>query len=81
MLIDVHEALLDPVFFASQCGQKSSVTPSRTALSVVDVTDRRLTCLGAAVKFSKKNNLLGVFVDAAVLVSLGNNVAVGWLRS
>jgi len=53
------------------------VTPSRTALSVVDVTDRRLTCLGAAVKFSKKNNLLGVFVDAAVLVSLGNNVAVG----
>ena len=80
-MIDIHEALLDPVFFASQCGQKGSVTPSRTALSVADVTDRRLTCLGAAVKFAKKNNLLGVFVDAAVLVSWADDVAVDWLCS
>jgi len=59
-----------PVFFASQCGQKGSITPSRTVLSTEDVADRRLTCLGAAVKFSKKNNLLGVFIDAAVLVQV-----------
>jgi len=59
-----------PVFFASQCGQKGSITPSRTALSIEDVTDRRLTCLGATVKFSKMNNLLGIFVDAAALVQV-----------
>jgi len=59
-----------PVFFASQCGQKGHITPSRTALSSEDATDRRLTCLGAAVTFSKKNNLLGVFIDAAVLVQV-----------
>jgi len=59
-----------PVFFASQCGQKCSVTPSCTALGIEDVTDRRLSCLGAAVKFSKMNNLLGVFIDAAVLVEV-----------
>jgi CDK inhibitor PHO81 len=63
------KSLLDPVFFASQCGQKGSVTPSRTTLSIEDARDRRLTCLGAAVNFSKKNNLLGVFIDAAVLVT------------
>lgn len=76
MLTNIYKTFLDPVFFASQCGQKGSITPSRTALSVEHVTDRRLTCLGAAVKFSKKNNLLGVFVDAAVLVSLANDVTV-----
>lgn len=37
-------------------------------MSFEDATDHRLTCLGAAVTFSKKNNLLGVFIDAAVLV-------------
>jgi CDK inhibitor PHO81 len=66
-MIGIHKAL-DPVFFASQCGQRGSVAPSNTALNVDDVSDRRLSCLGAAVKFAKKNNLLGIFIDAAVLV-------------
>lgn len=61
---------LDPVFFASRCGQKLSPVPSRTALSVEDVADPRLSSLCAAVEFSKMNNLVGVFLDAHALVSL-----------
>jgi hypothetical protein len=41
-------------------------------LGIEDATDGRLACLGAAVNFSKKNNLLGVFIDAATLVSSDN---------
>ena len=43
------------------------------------MTDHRLTCLGAAVRFAKKNNLLGIFVDAAALVSFGNVISVGFV--
>lgn len=59
---------IDPVFFGSQCGEKSPFVPSPTALSIADVTDRRLFSLDAAVEFAKENNLLGVLLNAEALV-------------
>jgi CDK inhibitor PHO81 len=56
------------VFFASQCGKKGDYSHSRTALGIEDENDRRLFSLGAAVEFARANNLLGVFVDADLLV-------------
>lgn len=58
----------DPVFFASQCGAKSRLPLSPTALTAGDASDQRLSSLHAAVEFAKTNNLLGVFLDADVLV-------------
>lgn len=68
--IEMSKKRTDPVFFGSQCGEKSPSIPSTTALSVVDVTDRRLFSLDAAVGFAKENNLLGVLLDAEALVCL-----------
>jgi hypothetical protein len=36
---------------------------------VDEESDDRLRSLGAAVEFAKDNNLLGIFVDAELLVS------------
>ena len=60
----------DPVFFAAQCGEVNRSSPSDTALSTKDTNDRRLSSLSAAVEFAKDNNLLGIFVDADLLVSV-----------
>ncbi|KAH9947260.1 cyclin-dependent protein kinase inhibitor [Amylocystis lapponica] len=59
-----------PVFFASQCGERSSAPPSATALSMDDVHDHRLSSLDSAVEFSKLNNLLGVLLDARLLTQV-----------
>jgi len=59
-----------PVFFGSQCGEKSPFVPSPTALSIADVTDRRLFSLDAAVEFAKENNLLGVLLNAEALIQV-----------
>ena len=59
----------DPVFLASLCGEPSVARPSATALGTDDVYDYRFASLGAAVEFAKQNNLLGVLLDAGLLVS------------
>lgn len=60
---------IDPVFFASQCGATyRPVSFSATALSAEDAADLRLLSLHAAVDFAKTNNLLGLFLDAGLLV-------------
>lgn len=58
----------DPVFLASQCGEVHRAPPSATALSTDDAHDHRLWSLDAAVEFAKVNNLLGVLLDAGLLV-------------
>ena len=63
------------MFLASQCGEASRAPPSPTALDIGDAHDHRLWSLGAAVEFSKMNNLLGVFLDAGLLVSLFPSLA------
>ena len=60
--------IADPVFLASQCGESSRAPPSATALSTDDAYDYRLWSLDAAVEFAKMNNLLGVLLDAGLLV-------------
>ena len=60
----------DPVFFASLCGQAGVKPPRETALTVQDAHDYRLSSLGAAVEWCKLNNLLGLLLDAELLVSL-----------
>ncbi|KAH9843881.1 cyclin-dependent protein kinase inhibitor [Rhodofomes roseus] len=57
-----------PVFLATQCGEQSRGLPSATALGVDDVRDYRFTSLDSAVDFAKANNLLGVLLDAGLLV-------------
>jgi len=61
--------LPDPVFFASLCGRENAVNPSPTVLAHTEVGDERLLSLESAVRFSKANNLLGVIVEADILVS------------
>ncbi|KAG6866498.1 hypothetical protein C0991_003042 [Blastosporella zonata] len=58
-----------PVFFVSRCGKNSPSLPSPTALGTEEENDPRLSSIGAAVEFSKINNLLGVLVDADLLAS------------
>lgn len=60
----------DPVFLASLCGESAHQRPSATALGTDDVYDYRFASLGAAVEFAKQNNLLGVLLDASLLVCL-----------
>ena len=69
--------IADPVFLASQCGESSRAPPSATALSTDDAYDYRLWSLDAAVEFAKMNNLLGVLLDAGLLVSGGFVVCLG----
>jgi len=57
-----------PVFFGTPCGKRGPNFPSPTSMSISDEYDRRSSSLGAAVEFSKNNNLLGVFVNADLLV-------------
>ncbi|KAG6831882.1 hypothetical protein H0H92_006999 [Tricholoma furcatifolium] len=61
----------DPVFFVSRCGKNSASTPlSSTALDAEEENDPRLSSTGAAVEFARVNNLLGVLVDAHLLVQV-----------
>ncbi|GLB33490.1 putative cyclin-dependent protein kinase inhibitor [Lyophyllum shimeji] len=59
-----------PVFFVTPCGKNSTYTPSATALGAEEGNDPRLSNIGAAVEFARINNLLGVFVDADLLVQV-----------
>ncbi|KAF8076069.1 cyclin-dependent protein kinase inhibitor [Lyophyllum atratum] len=59
-----------PVFFISRCGKNSAYTPSAAALDAEEENDPRLSSIGAAVEFARINNLLGVFVDADLLVQV-----------
>ncbi|KAF4574677.1 ubiquitin-protein ligase peroxin 12 [Pleurotus pulmonarius] len=56
------------VFFSSTCGRKLDHSPSLTVLNPDDDNDRRLASLSAAVDFARTNNLLGIWVDANLLV-------------
>lgn len=47
---------------------RSAYTPSPAALTLGDVDDRRLSSVSAAIDWAKMNNLLGVFLDADLLV-------------
>lgn len=60
----------DPVFLLSECGIRSRYPPCPTALGPADVDDRRLSSISAAIDWAKTNNLLGVFLDADLLVRL-----------
>ena len=61
---------VDPVFLESECGVRSAYVPSPTALGPDDVDDRRLSSISASVDWAKANNLLGIFMDADLLVRL-----------
>lgn len=64
-----HHPLLDPVLFASSCGEVGANPPSTTAAISNEATlDLRLASISAAVEFSKNNNLLGVLLDTYLLV-------------
>lgn len=58
-----------PVFFASRCGGGPTTpdTTSKTALGSAG-DDQRTRSIGAAVEFAKSNNLLGIFIDAELLI-------------
>lgn len=53
----------DPVFYASSCGKTAELVGGGGRDE-----DDRAASLGVAVEFASSNNLLGVFVDAALLV-------------
>lgn len=55
--------VLDPVFFRSHCGRPSIGQET-------GITDQRVSNVGSAVEFAKGNNLLGIFIDAELLVSI-----------
>ena len=61
---------LDPVLFASSCGEVGASPPSTTTTTPRNEAahDLRLSSISAAVEFSKNNNLLGVFLDTYLLV-------------
>ncbi|KAJ4472187.1 cyclin-dependent protein kinase inhibitor [Lentinula aciculospora] len=56
------------VFLASHCGRNINRLPRPIEFDSGDTQDRRLSSLGATVEFARMNNLLGVFVDATLLV-------------
>ncbi|KAJ6567179.1 cyclin-dependent protein kinase inhibitor [Mycena vulgaris] len=58
-----------PVFFASQCGKKLGL-PNHLSFIGEDVEDWRTRSVGAAVEFARANNLLGIFVDAGLLMQV-----------
>ncbi|KAJ7179427.1 cyclin-dependent protein kinase inhibitor [Mycena filopes] len=57
-----------PVFFASQCGNKQSRLNCPSFVG--EDEDWRTTSVGAAVEFARANNLLGIFVDANLLMQV-----------
>ncbi|KAF9263664.1 hypothetical protein L218DRAFT_959194 [Marasmius fiardii PR-910] len=59
-----------PVFLTSHCGKMSNSFSKHIAFDGGDPSDLRLASLGAAVEFSRMNNLLGVFVDANLLLQV-----------
>lgn len=60
------------VFFASYCGLSRSNPEGRMVAANRVEDDRRCTSIREAVKFAKANNLLGVMLDATILVRLSS---------
>ncbi|KAG6850051.1 hypothetical protein H0H93_001867 [Arthromyces matolae] len=58
------------ISFASFSPDKTSSVPSPTALGAEEENDPRLSSIGTAVEFARTNNLLGVLVDAELLVQV-----------
>lgn len=68
-----------PVFFASQCG-KNGISGHSSHLAAGSAgDDQRTLSIGSAVEFAKSNNLLGVFIDADLLIRVPS--AVDGIRS
>ena len=65
-----HWLRADPVFLGSACGALGTSAPSETALGPDDVDDRRLSSISASVDWARSNNILGIFMDADLLVRL-----------
>lgn len=59
---------IDPVFLSSRCSKNNLHLPTCSYQMVDENHDDRLRSVSAAVEFTKDNNLLGVFVDAELLV-------------
>ncbi|KAI5479290.1 CDK inhibitor PHO81 [Pseudohyphozyma bogoriensis] len=58
------------VFFASYCGLSRSSPEGRMVPANRVEDDRRCTSIREAVKFAKANNLLGIMLDATILVQV-----------
>ncbi len=58
------------VFFASYCGLSRSSPEGRMVPANRVEDDRRCTSIREAVKFAKANNLLGVLLDATILLQV-----------
>jgi CDK inhibitor PHO81 len=58
------------VFFVSRCGKNDTNFSVPTPSGDDEENDSKLSVIGAAVEFARSSNLLGVFVDAELLVSL-----------
>ncbi|KAG6919274.1 hypothetical protein DXG01_007406 [Tephrocybe rancida] len=58
------------IAFTSFSPDNSTLLPSPTALGAEEEDDPRLSSIGAAVEFARINNLLGVLVDADLLVQV-----------
>ncbi|KAJ3990303.1 cyclin-dependent protein kinase inhibitor [Lentinula detonsa] len=58
------------VFLASHCGRNTNRIASSIVFDSGNIQDRRVTSLGATVEFARMNNLLGVFVDATLLLQV-----------
>ncbi|KAJ3922734.1 cyclin-dependent protein kinase inhibitor [Lentinula edodes] len=58
------------VFLASHCRRNTDRHPRPIRFDSGDTQDRRLLSLGSTVEFARMNNLLGVFVDATLLVQV-----------
>lgn len=64
-----NHVLPDPVFFVAPCGTAGAYKPRPATLDVEEEDDPSVSSIGAVVEFAATNNLLGVFADAAYLVS------------
>jgi hypothetical protein len=58
----------DPVFLSSLCGAKEVHLATPGASAVAIRPDRRSATIAAAIEFAKANNILGVLLDAELLV-------------
>jgi CDK inhibitor PHO81 len=58
------------VFFGIVCGKDALHLPSPTTAWGSGSNPRRISSVGAAIEFAKANNLLGIFIDADLLVQV-----------
>jgi CDK inhibitor PHO81 len=63
-----HIACIDAVLFASYCGLSRSTPEGQLQPPRRIELDRRCTSIEGAVKFAKANNVLGLLLDATIMV-------------